>query len=79
MVDTTVLQPHEYWLTDVARMMHMPIATVHTWQRMGWVHSRTVAVAAGRWTIGLMTTNWSASGGYGPTNASGLNRGTRPP
>jgi hypothetical protein len=44
-VDTTVLQPHEYWLTDFARTMNMPIATVHKWQRMGWVHSRKVAVA----------------------------------
>jgi len=51
MVDTTVLQSHESWLTDVARTMHMPIATVHTWQRLGWVHSRKVAVAAGRWAI----------------------------
>ena len=51
MVDTTVLQPHEYWLTDFARTMNMPMATVHTWQRMGWVHSRKVAVAAGRWAI----------------------------
>jgi DNA invertase Pin-like site-specific DNA recombinase len=51
MVDTTVLQSHEYWLTDFARTMNMPIATVHKWQRMGWVHSRKVAVAAGRWAI----------------------------
>jgi hypothetical protein len=52
MVDTTVLQPHEYWLTDVASTMNMPMATVHTWHRMGWVHRRNVAVAAGRWAIG---------------------------
>lgn len=51
MVDTTVLQPHEYWLTDFARTMNMPMATVHKWQRLGWVHSRKVAVAAGRWAI----------------------------
>ena len=51
MVDTTVLQPHEYWLTDVASTMNRPMATVHTWQRMGWVHRRQVAVAAGRWAI----------------------------
>ena len=51
MLDTTVLQPYEYWLTDFARTMNMPIATVHKWQRLGWVHSRKVAVAAGRWAI----------------------------
>jgi Recombinase zinc beta ribbon domain len=51
MVDTTVLQPYEYWLTACARTMHMPMATVHKWQRLGWVHSRKVAVAAGRWAI----------------------------
>ena len=51
MMDTTVLQPYEYWLTDFARTMHMPMATVHKWPRLGWVHSRKVAVAAGRWAI----------------------------
>jgi hypothetical protein len=51
MLDTTVLQPYEYWLTDVARTMTMPMATVHKWQRLGWVHSRKVTVAAGRWAI----------------------------
>jgi hypothetical protein len=51
MVDTTVLQPYEHWLTDFARTMNMPIATVHKWQRLGWVHSRKVAMAAGRWAI----------------------------
>jgi hypothetical protein len=51
MVDTTVLQPPEDWLTDFARTMNMPMATVPKWQRMGRVHSRNVAVAAGRWAI----------------------------
>jgi hypothetical protein len=35
MVDTAVLQPYEYWWTDVARTMNMPTATVHKWQRLG--------------------------------------------
>jgi hypothetical protein len=51
MADTTVLHPHEYWLTDFASTLHMPMATVHQWQRRGWVHRRKVAVAAGRWAI----------------------------
>ncbi len=29
----------------------MPIATLHTWQRLGWVHRRKVPVAAGRWAL----------------------------
>ena len=29
----------------------MPIATFHKWQRLGWVHSRKVPVAAGRWAL----------------------------
>ena len=30
----------------------MPIATFHKWQRLGWVHSRKVPVASGRWALG---------------------------
>jgi hypothetical protein len=51
MVDGSVLQRDEYWLTDFARELAMPIATVHKWQRCGWVHSRKVAVASGRLVI----------------------------
>jgi DNA invertase Pin-like site-specific DNA recombinase len=51
MVDGSVLKRHEYWLTDFARELAMPIATVHKWQRCGWVHSRKVAVASGRLVI----------------------------
>ena len=29
----------------------MPIATLHKWQRVGWVHSRKVTVASGRWAL----------------------------
>jgi hypothetical protein len=51
MVDESVLRPHEAWLTDLARELAMPIATLHKWQRSGWVRSRKVAVASGRWAI----------------------------
>ena len=51
MVEGSVLQPHEYWLADLARELNMPIATLHKWQRLGWVHSRKVPVASGRWAI----------------------------
>ena len=29
----------------------MPIATLHKWQHLGWVHSRKVTVASGRWAL----------------------------
>lgn len=45
------LQPDEWWLADLAAELAMPIATLHRWQRVGWVASRKVAAAAGRWAI----------------------------
>jgi hypothetical protein len=51
MVEASVLQGHEYWLTDLARWLSMPCATLYKWQRLGWVHSRKVEVAGGRWAI----------------------------
>jgi hypothetical protein len=51
MADTTVLHPHADWLTACASTMNRPMATVHKWPRLGWVHRRNVAVAAGRWAI----------------------------
>ena len=43
-----VLEPHEYWLSDVARALPLPRSTLDQWQRFGWVHSRKVAEALGR-------------------------------
>jgi hypothetical protein len=48
MVAAEVLEPHEYWLSDLARELTMPNATLYKWQRLGWVHSRKVAEASGR-------------------------------
>jgi DNA invertase Pin-like site-specific DNA recombinase len=48
MVAAEVLEPHEYWLSDLARELTMPSATLYKWQRWGWVHSRKVAEASGR-------------------------------
>ena len=45
------LQPHEWWLADLAAELQMPVATMHRWQRVGWVASRKVAIAQGRWAI----------------------------
>ncbi len=45
------LRTNEWWLADLAAELAMPIATLHRWQRVGWVRSRKAAEAAGRWAI----------------------------
>ena len=45
------LQANEWWLADLAAELSMPIATLHRWQRVGWVTSRKVTAASGRWAI----------------------------
>jgi DNA invertase Pin-like site-specific DNA recombinase len=45
------LRANEWWLADLAAELSMPIATLHRWQRVGWVTSRKVATAGGRWAI----------------------------
>jgi len=48
---TTALSPQEYWLTEVARQLNIPVATLHKWKRVGWVRWRKVAVPGGRVAI----------------------------
>jgi len=45
------LQANEWWLAELAVELSMPIATLHRWQRVGWVTSRKVSAAGGRWAI----------------------------
>lgn len=45
------LEADEWWLADLAAKLAMPIATMHRWQRVGWVASRKVTEAGGRWAI----------------------------
>jgi hypothetical protein len=45
------LQADESWLADLAAKLQMPIATMHRWQRVGWVTSRKVKDAGNRWAI----------------------------
>jgi len=45
------LEADEWWLADLAAELAMPIATLHRWQRVGWVTSRKVTAAGGRWAI----------------------------
>ena len=45
------LQVNEWWLAELAAELEMPIATLHRWQRVGWVTSRKVTAAGGRWAV----------------------------
>jgi DNA invertase Pin-like site-specific DNA recombinase len=45
------LKADERWLADLAAELAMPIATLHRWQRVGWLTSRKVTAAGGRWAI----------------------------
>jgi hypothetical protein len=45
------LERDEWWLADLAGKLGMPIATLHRWQRVGWLTSRKVAAAGNRWAI----------------------------
>jgi DNA invertase Pin-like site-specific DNA recombinase len=45
------LERHEWWLSNLAAQLAMPIATLHRWQKVGWLTSRKVAAAGNRWAI----------------------------
>ena len=45
------LEADEWWLADLALELSMPIATLHRWRKVGWVHSRKVTAVRGRWAI----------------------------
>lgn len=49
--DEQHLKANEWWLSELAARLAMPIATLHRWQRVGWVSSRKVPTARGRWAI----------------------------
>jgi DNA invertase Pin-like site-specific DNA recombinase len=42
---------HEWLLTDLARKLEMPPATLHRWIRVGWVHARKLPTPGGHWVI----------------------------
>jgi hypothetical protein len=46
-----VLGEHEWLLTDLARKLEMPQATLHRWVRVGWVHARKLPTPGGQWVI----------------------------
>jgi DNA invertase Pin-like site-specific DNA recombinase len=49
--DEEHLRANEWWLADLAAKLSMPIATLHRWQRVGWLASRKVTAAGGRWAV----------------------------
>jgi hypothetical protein len=49
--EKNLLERNEWWLADLAAKLSMPIATLHRWQRVGWVTSRKIAAAGNRWAI----------------------------
>lgn len=46
-----LLQKHEWLLSDLARELQMPSASLHRWRQVGWVHARKLPVPGGHWAI----------------------------
>jgi hypothetical protein len=46
-----MLQKGEWLLTDLARKLAMPAATLHRWRKVGWVQARKLPVPGGHWAI----------------------------
>jgi DNA invertase Pin-like site-specific DNA recombinase len=41
----------EWLLTDLARRLGMPSATLHRWRKVGWVNARKLPVPGGHWAL----------------------------
>jgi DNA invertase Pin-like site-specific DNA recombinase len=46
-----ILDEHEWLLSDLARKLGMPQATLHRWVRVGWVRARKLPTPGGYWVI----------------------------
>jgi DNA invertase Pin-like site-specific DNA recombinase len=46
-----LLGAHEWLLSDLARHLGMPQATLHRWIRVGWVHARKLPTPGGQWAV----------------------------
>ena len=51
MAEPGVLSEHEWLLSDLARKLAMPKATLHRWVRVGWVQARKLPTPGGHWVI----------------------------
>ena len=48
---TTPLQPHEWWLTDLAATLQMPPVTLYRWLRQGHLHARQLEPPSRKWIV----------------------------
>ena len=48
---TNELQENEWWLSDLAAHLQMPVETMHRWRKVGWVSARKLNEASGRWAL----------------------------
>jgi DNA invertase Pin-like site-specific DNA recombinase len=46
-----MLRTGEWLLSDLARELGMPAATLHSWRQLGWVQARKLPVPGGHWAI----------------------------
>jgi DNA invertase Pin-like site-specific DNA recombinase len=46
-----MLRRGEWLLTDLARELQMPSATLHRWRKVGWVQARKLPLPGGHWAI----------------------------
>ena len=46
-----LLQKDEWLLSDLARKLKMPVATMHSWRQLGWVQARKLPVPGGHWAL----------------------------
>jgi hypothetical protein len=46
-----MLRRGEWLLTDLARELRMPSATMHRWRKVGWVQARKLPLPGGHWAI----------------------------
>ena len=46
-----MLRQGEWLLSDLARELSMPSATLHRWRKVGWVQARKLPVAGGHWAL----------------------------
>jgi DNA invertase Pin-like site-specific DNA recombinase len=46
-----LLRKGEWLLTDLARQLDMPSATLHRWRKVGWVRARKLPVPGGHWAL----------------------------
>ena len=49
--DRNHLAANEWWLSELAMELKMPVATLHRWVRVCWVRARKVVEAHGQWAL----------------------------